>query len=232
MAIELQYEPTDCDETHACICCKRVGISESRSDKATRKRIFKPKNTPRRQPQGKNTVGRVGATDGSNGPEEEVRSRSVSAELDGNPEDSGSCDQSQKGQSRQFAIDADAAFDRPLQRIRSHLPYGMMQPGRGPRRILNQNPEHDRGEQRSRGFDLLDRNGVAFASYQQRELVDRNEPGKQNCINPPSEHSMAAKPKWTPRQPGDERPHEEALHDGAFRPGAYLSSRPRVSTHP
>ena len=137
MAIELQYEATDYDETHARIGCKRVGINESRSDKATRKRIFKPKNTPGRQPKGKNTVGRVGATDRSNGPEEEVRPRSVSAELNGNPEDACSRDQSQKGQARQFAIDTDAAFNRPLQRIRSHLPYGMMQPVRGPSRILN-----------------------------------------------------------------------------------------------
>src|SRR5262249_38307488 len=118
MAIELQYEATDYDETHARICCKEIGIKESRSDEATRNRIFKPS-------QGKNAVGRVGATDRSNGPEEEVRSRRVAAELNGNPEDACSRDQSQKGQSRQFAIDTDAAFDRPLQRIRSHLPYGM-----------------------------------------------------------------------------------------------------------
>src|SRR5262249_4675754 len=172
MAIELQYKATDYDQTHARICCKSIGINESRSDKAPRK-VFKPS-------QGKNTVGRVGATDRSNGPEEEVRPRSVAAELNGNPEDACSRDQSQKGQSRQFAIDTDAAFDRPLQRIRSHLPYGMMQPARGPRRILNQNPEHGSGEQRGRGFDLLDRHRVAFASYQQRKLVHRNEARKQN----------------------------------------------------
>src|SRR5262249_10263806 len=110
----------------------------------------------------------------------------------------------------------------------------MMQPARGPRRILNQNPEHGSGEQRGRGFDLLDRHRVAFASYQQRKLVHRNEARKQNSINPPSEHSMAAKPKWTPGQAGDECPHEEAVDDGAFRPGAgaYVSSRARASTQP
>src|SRR5262249_32274836 len=225
MAIELQYEATDYDETHARICCKRVGVNESRSDIATRNRIFKPS-------QGKNTVGRVGATDRSNGPRQQVCPRGVAEELNGNPEDACSRDQFQKRQACQFAIDTDAAFNRPLQRIRSHLPYGMMQPAWGPRRILNQNPEHDSGKQRGRGFDLLDRHGMAFASYQQRELVDCNEARKQNSINPPREHSMAATPKWTPRQPGDERPHEDALYDGAFRPGAYVSSRPRASTQP
>ena len=100
-------------------------------------RLFKPKNTPRRQRKGEKTVGSVGATDCGNGPEQEVRPRGVSAELHGNPEDACSRDKSQEGQARQFAIDTDASINRSIQRIRGHLPYGMMQPVRRPCRILD-----------------------------------------------------------------------------------------------
>ena len=137
MAIEPQYEATDRDETHAGIRRKRVGINESRSDKATRIRIFKPKNAPRRQRKGEKTVSSVGATDRGNGPEEKVRPRGISAKLHGDPEDACSRDKPQEGQARQIAIDTDASINRPIQRIRRHLPYGMMQPVRRPRRILD-----------------------------------------------------------------------------------------------
>ena len=164
MAIEPQYETTEHDETCAGIRGKRVGINESRSDQATRIWIFKPKNTPRHQRKGEKTVGSVGANDCGNGPEQEIRARGVSAQLQGNPEDACRRDKSQEGQARQFAIDADASINRSAQRIRGHLPYRMMQPLRRPCRILDQDPQHDGGKQRSRHFDLPDRHRVAFAS--------------------------------------------------------------------
>ena len=98
MAIEPQYKATDHDETHARIRRKRIGINECRSDKAVRMAIFKPKNTPRRQPKGDKTVGSIGANDCGNGPEEKARPRGVSAELKGKPEDARSRDKSQERQ--------------------------------------------------------------------------------------------------------------------------------------
>src|SRR4029077_8453457 len=137
MAVELQYEATDCDETHSRIGRKRVAINESRSDKRIRIWIFKPKNTPRCQPKGEKTIGSVGANNYGNGPEQKIRPRGVSTELHGNPEDAGSRDQSQKGQAREIAIDTDAAINRAAQLGRGHFPYGMMQPVRGPCGILD-----------------------------------------------------------------------------------------------
>ena len=101
-----------------------------------------------------------------------------------------------------------------------------MQPVRGPCRILDENPQHDRGKECSRNLDLPDRHWVAFTSYQQRNLVDRNEARKQNSINPPSEQDIAAEPKWTPCQPGDERPQQRVLHDGAFGREAIRPRKP------
>src|SRR5262249_44048452 len=97
MAIELQYEAGDYDQARARIGGKRVGINKGRSDKSIRERIFKPKNTPGRQPKGENAIGCIGTTDRSDGPEEDVSPRGVSAKLKGNPKDACSRDQSQKG---------------------------------------------------------------------------------------------------------------------------------------
>src|SRR5262249_13791300 len=140
MAIEPQDEATDHNKTHPGIRHKRVWINETRGEKAIRIRIFKPKDTPRRQRKAEKSVRRVGAAKGSNGPEEDVRPRSIAAELNGNPEDACSRDQPQESQGRRIAIDTDASINRLVQRIGGHLPYGMMQPGGGPGRILNQNP--------------------------------------------------------------------------------------------
>ena len=128
-------------------------------------------------PKAKMTVGCVGATDRSNGPEEEVRPRSVSAELHGNPEDACSRDQSQKGQARQFAIDTDAAFNRPLTHPQSFaIRDDATSQGSKSHSELKSRARQRRTTQQ--GLYLLDRHGVAFAPYQQRELVDRNEAGK------------------------------------------------------
>src|SRR5262249_26417017 len=199
MAIKPQDEATDHNKTHPGIRHKRVWINETRGDKAARIRIFKPKDTPRRQRKGEKSVPRVGTTEGSNGPEEDVRLRGISAELNGNPEDACSCNKPQEGQARQFAIDTDASINRFVQCISGHLPYGMMQPSSGPGRILDQNPQHHGSKERSGSFDLLDRNRMPFPSYDHRNLVHDNQPGDQTPIHPPSEAFIATEPKWTPR---------------------------------
>src|SRR5262245_34582669 len=154
MAIEPQDEATDHDKTHPGIRRKRVGINKSRSDKATRIRIFKPKKTSWRHREDEKTVCSIGATEHGNGPKQEVRLRGISAKLNGNPEDACSRDQPQESQGRQITIDTDASINRFVQCISGHLPYGMMQPGSGPGRILDQNPQQHGSKERSGSFDL------------------------------------------------------------------------------
>src|SRR5262245_30942261 len=91
----------------------------------------------------------------------------------------------------------------------------MMQPSSGPGRILDQNPQHYGSKERSGSSDLLDRHRVAFASYEQRELVDDNQAGEQNRIHPPSEEFIATEPKWTPRQACYEHPQQNPVYVGA-----------------
>src|SRR5262249_51398888 len=111
---------------------------ESRSDKATnRERPFNPKNASGHQRKSEKTVSGVSATDRGNGFQQKVRARRASAKLDGKPEDACSRDKSQEGQGREIAGATDAPIDRLVQRGGGHLPYGMMQPGRGPARILD-----------------------------------------------------------------------------------------------
>ena len=51
---------------------KELGLMKVERDKAVRMAIFKPKNTPRRQPKGDKTVGSISANDCGNRPEDEV----------------------------------------------------------------------------------------------------------------------------------------------------------------
>jgi hypothetical protein len=53
--------------------------------------------------------------------------------------------------------------------------------------------------ERGGSLDVLDRHWVAFASYDQRELVHDNQAGEQNSIHAPREECVAAEPKGTPR---------------------------------
>src|SRR5262245_45802121 len=138
MAVQPQYQSADRDEPDAGIGHKRIGINEGRSDKDLLQiRVLKPKNASRRQSKREKTVSSVGTTDRGNRPEEEIRPRGISAELNGNPQDACRGDKPQERQGRQIAINSDASINRLFQRMRAHLPYGVMQPGRGPGRILD-----------------------------------------------------------------------------------------------
>src|SRR5262249_17489544 len=111
MTIEPQYEATDSDESDAGIRHKRIGINESRRNKMRHGSIVEPKNVPRRQRKGEKPVCRVGGGDCGNGPEEKIRPRDMSGELQGNPEDARSREQPQERQARQIAIDTDASVN-------------------------------------------------------------------------------------------------------------------------
>src|SRR5215204_5957600 len=128
MAVDFHYNATGCEKANAGIRRKRIVINESRGHKAKRMPAFEPQNAPWRQSKGEKTVEGVCASEYGNRPEQEVRPRMISAELKGKPKDACSRDESQEGQARQFAIDTDASINPSIQRIRSDLPYGMMQP--------------------------------------------------------------------------------------------------------
>src|SRR5262249_35471993 len=150
--------------------------------------------------------GGVSATNSSNGFQQEIRTRRISAELQSNPERACCGDKSYKCQTGKIAIDTDAARNGLVQFIRGHLPYRMMHPMWRPRRILNQNPKHNDGKERSRKPNLLDCHRVALASDQQRSLVDRYQARKQNGIYTPGTQCVAAEPEWTPCERRDKRP--------------------------
>ena len=104
--------------------------------------------------------------------------RRVSTQLNGEPEDARSSQESQERQCRQVSIDTYAAVNRCLQLIGSHAPNRMMQKGWCPGRILDQNPNDNRKKQNSGNPNCPDRDWVACTARHERDLVENGETGK------------------------------------------------------
>src|SRR5262245_44942090 len=105
MAVHPQNEAADHHETHAAIGRKGLWINESRSNKTNaRKWPYNPKNEFWREDKGKKTISGVGETEYGNGFQQEIRSRWISAQLQGKPEHAGSRDKPQKPQACEIAI--------------------------------------------------------------------------------------------------------------------------------
>src|SRR5439155_1815537 len=102
-----------------------------------------------------------------------------------NPRDTGGRNEPQEGQACQVSINADASFNRPFNRIGSHRPNRMVPRRWRPRRVLDDNPQHNTNKEGEGKPQFLDTDRMPFTSHENRNLVNDGEPRKQNSIDAP-----------------------------------------------